>query len=97
VIVEILAQPSRAYRLLGIAHGRGDDAHVDRHRIDATDPHEGALGESAQETGLDLEVHVDDVFEEQRPSVGLLEGAEMYPVAVLRAEQLRRGARVGEA
>ncbi len=83
--------PSRTRCLEVLVRG-GDHAHVDLDRHLAADPVELALGQHAQQAGLQLRRHVADFVEEQRAAVGLLEAAAAQRVgagegALLVAEQ----------
>ena len=53
-----------------IAVGGADDAHVDPLQFAAADPPEAAGLQEAQELGLQAEVHLGDLVEEQRAAVG---------------------------
>ncbi len=55
--------------------GGGDDAHVDLDRVGAADRDHAAGLEHAQQLGLQLERHLGDLVEEQRPLVRGAEGA----------------------
>ena len=60
--------------------GRGQDPDVDRDRLRAADALERHLLEHAQQLGLDLQVDVADLVEEERAAVGLLEPADAVAV-----------------
>ncbi len=61
--------------------GGSDHAHIHMDQFAATDAEEFALGQHAQQAGLQRQRHVADFVEEQRAAVGLLEPAD---VAALR-------------
>ena len=79
-VVQVLAEPAGADQGLEVLVGRRQDPDVDRDRLRAADPLEGHLLEHAEQLGLDLEVDVADLVEEERAAVGLLEPAD--PVAI---------------
>ena len=74
-VVQVFAKPAGADQGLEVLVGRGQDPDVDRDRLRAADPLERHLLEHAQQLGLDLEVDVADLVEEERAAVGLLEPA----------------------
>ena len=75
-IVEVGAKSSGFYLDLEIAIGGGDDPHVDLARAIVTHPLELALLQHPQELRLQLERHLSDLVEEQRPAVGELESSD---------------------
>jgi hypothetical protein len=78
------------------------DAHRDRHRPRAADPHHLALFQHPQQAGLQAEGHLADLVEEQGAAVGRLEqpgvaaAARAGERAFLVAEQLRFQQRLGD-
>ena len=74
-VVQVFAEPAGADQGLEVLVGRGQDPDVDRDRLRAADPLERHLLEHAEQLGLDLEVDVADLVEEERAAVGLLEPA----------------------
>ena len=80
-VQQVLAEETFLHAALEILVGGGDHAHVHLHRQLAADAIELALGQHAQQPGLQLRRHVADLVEEQRAAVGLLEAP---------APQLRR-------
>ena len=74
-VVEILAKRAIADLALEIAVRRRDHPDVDLHRVGPAHALELALLQHAQELDLDLERHVADLVEEQRPAVRQLEAA----------------------
>ena len=93
-VEEILTETPILDQLFQVLVRRGDDAHVDLDRRDATDTIELAIGQHAQQAGLGLGGHVTDLIEEQRAAIGLLEAPAAQrrgagEGALLMAEQLR--------
>ena len=80
---------------------RGDDPRVHADALRPAEPLEAGLLDDAQELGLDLQGHVADLVQEQRPAVGELELAPL-PLhgagesAPLVAEQLAQQQALGE-
>ena len=74
-VVQVLAEPPRLDQGLEVLVGRGHDPDVDADRLRAADALERHLLEHAEQLGLDLQVDVADLVEEQRAAVGLLEPA----------------------
>ena len=74
-VEEVLAEQALAHALLQVLVGGGDHAHVGADRLLAADAVEVAVGEHAQQPGLQLGRHVADLVEEERAAVGLLEAA----------------------
>ena len=89
VIEQIIAK--RAFRdgLREIPPRGCDDANVDLNRLETADAQQRFVFECAQQPRLRVEIHVRDVFQEQRSAVRLLERAERDVAVALRAEQLR--------
>ena len=77
--------------------GGGDEAHVDGHRFGAADAQEGAGVQGAEELGLDAEVHVAHLVEEQGAAGGLLQTPIVDMAVLLAAEQLPGGVDPGDA
>src|SRR5690606_31344723 len=71
-----LAEATLLDRKRKILVRRGDYPHVDADRRLPADAEELALGEHAQQPGLQRRRHVADLVEEQRAAVGLLEPAD---------------------
>src|SRR3989475_895322 len=92
--VEILAERAIPDRDLRAAVGRGDQSKVDGHGLRSAEPAYDALLQHAQELGLEVLRHLDDLVEEQRAVVGFLEQAHLVgggagEGALRVAEQLR--------
>ena len=92
-VEQVLAQLAARDRLVRVAVGRGDDAHVGLLDLGRADAHEGARLEHAQQLDLEVERHLGDLVEEQRAAVGALEEAQMLALgageaALLVAEDL---------
>ena len=68
-VEEVLAEAPRPHLLGRIAVGRADDAHVDRDRPRRADRLDRRGLQEAQELGLQRQVHLADLVEEQRPAV----------------------------
>ena len=79
-VVQVLAKPAGANQGLQVLVGGRQDADVDRDRLRAADALERHLLEHAQQLGLDLEVDVADLVEEERAAVGLFEPAHAVAV-----------------
>ena len=93
-MVEVLAEPPRADRLLEILAGRGDHPGVDRLAARAAEAAHGALLDHLQELGLQSLGHEPDLVEEDRAAVRGLEQAGLGLAgvgerALLEAEELR--------
>ena len=76
-----------------VAVGGGEDAHVHPHRRGAAEPVDLALLQRAQQLGLQPDVHLADLVEQQRAAIGRLELADAArdgagERALLVAEQL---------
>jgi hypothetical protein len=94
-VVQILAEAARADLLAEIAVGRRDDADLHAARLRLTDRAHLAGLERAQERRLGVEGQLADLVEEERASVGRLEGADSVGAragegAALVPEQLRQ-------
>src|SRR5438093_1441245 len=76
-IVEVFAEASLLDRLLEIAVGGRDQAHVDGDRLAAPHPLDLALLHRAQDLRLQREAHVGDLVEEQGTAPGLLEATDL--------------------
>ena len=92
-IEQVFAQLAPGDRLVRIAIGRGEDAHVGLLELGRADAHEGARLEHAQQLDLQVERHLGDLVEEQRAAVGALEEAQVLAIgageaALLVAEDL---------
>ena len=72
---EVLAEQSLAHARLEVLVRRGDDAHVRFQGRVPADAVVVAVGEDAQQAGLQLGRHVADLVEEQRAALGLLEAS----------------------
>src|SRR2546428_121787 len=93
-IVEVLAEAPLLHERLEISVGRREHAHVDADRVGPAHALDRALLEHAQELRLELDRHVADLVEVERPPVGELELAELPLLrvrerAALVAEHLR--------
>src|SRR5579883_609097 len=89
-VEEILAEAARRDFGREIAARRGDDADIDLHAAAAADALEGLLLQDPHDLALRLERHVGHLVEQQRPAMGLLEGADLSRIFAARrgAEQL---------
>ena len=92
-IKQILAQLSVAHRLLDIAVGGREHAHVERYFGSAADPPHPPFLDHAQQLGLQLDLHLGDFVEQQRAAIGDLEASFAAAIgagkrAALVAEQL---------
>src|SRR5207247_143498 len=67
--VEVLAKHAARHRVLEIAVRRGDEPHVDRARLERTDPEHGAIFEHAQELRLERERELGELVEEYGAAV----------------------------
>ena len=76
-IVEVVAELPFLHHLLEVAVRRGDDAHIDMHRLLAAYAVELLLLEHAQQLDLHVLVHLRDLIEEDRAVVRELELAEL--------------------
>ncbi len=72
-VVQILAEAPAGDRVLEIAVGGGDDAHVAGHGHVVADALEHALLQDPQQLHLHGDAHVADLVEEQRAALGDLE------------------------
>ena len=93
-VVEILTERAFAHGLLEIAIARGEHAHVERHGLARAERLDLALLQHAQELGLQAELHLRDLVEQQRAAVRLHELADAAGLraregALLMAEQQR--------
>src|SRR5262249_26837391 len=79
-VIEVLTESAGADQRLEFLVGRRDDPDIDRDRLRAADALEGHLLEHAEQLGLDFEVDVADLVEEERSAVGLFESPD--PVAI---------------
>jgi hypothetical protein len=101
-VIQVFAEAAGAHVVLQVAVGRGDDAHVHRHRPVAAERPELALLQHAQQLDLEGRAGFADFVEEQRAAIGLLEQADAVvdragEGAALVAEQLGFEQRVGQA
>jgi hypothetical protein len=103
-VVQVLAEPPGADQRLEVLVGGRHDPDVDGDRLRAADALEGLPLQDAQQLGLDLEVDVADLVEEQRAAVGLLEppdavavGAGEGPLDVAEQLALQQALRQGRA
>jgi len=69
-VEEILAELAVANGLAKIDVGGGDDAHVHLNLRDSAQVHEAAVLQDAQDFGLGVHAHGDDLVQEERTSVG---------------------------
>ena len=74
-MVEVFAELAVAHSLLQVLVGGGDDADIGLDRGVAADAVEVAVGEHAQQPGLQFGGHVADLVQEQRAAFGLFEAA----------------------
>ena len=93
-VVQILAELPADHQLVQVAMRRGNDAHVDRHRLGAAHRANLIVLQHAQQLDLQPHRHVADLIEQQRAAVGGLEQAFLRAGragegALLVAEQLR--------
>jgi len=100
-MVEILAEPPLADRLLQVRVRRADDPGVGRLGMRAAQPTDGPLLENGQELGLQGVGKEADLVQEDRAEVRGLEEARLRPPGVrerapLVAEQLRLDQRLGD-
>ena len=101
-VVEVLAEQARRdHALLQVAVGRGDDAHVDAHRLVGAQRLDHPLLQHAQQLGLRGHRHLGDLVEQQRAAVRGAEAAvalldRAREGAALVTEQLRLQQRLGE-
>ena len=79
-IVQVFTKPAGTDQGLEVLMGGGQDPHVDRDRLRAADALEGHFLEHAQQLGLNLEVDVADLVQEERAAVGLLEPPDAVAV-----------------
>ena len=75
-VVEILAEPPCRHLAPEVAIRRSDDAHVDRNLVVAADRHDRPLLKHTEEFRLEFELHLPDLVEKNRASVGGPEAAE---------------------
>jgi hypothetical protein len=99
--VQVLAEVALVDLLAQVAVGRRQHPHVDLDRLVAADPLDLALLEDAQQLGLQRDVELADLVEEDRAAVGLLEAAEVLAdrageAALLVAEQRRLDQLLGD-
>src|SRR5579871_3088543 len=78
-VIEVVAKRALANALVEILVGCGDHAHVHLHLLVAADAVEAAVGQNAQQPGLQFRGHVADLVEKKRAALGLLEA----PAALL--------------
>ena len=74
-VLEVGAEAAFADQRVQVLVGGGDDAHVAAQQFAPTDAVELALGQHAQQAGLQRCRHVADLVQEQRAALGLLEAA----------------------
>ncbi len=79
-VVQVFAKPPGSDQGLEVLMGRGQDPDVDRDRLRAADALERHLLQDAEQLGLDFEVDVADLVEEERAAVGLLEPTDAVAV-----------------
>ena len=75
-VIEICAKLFFSHGGFQVAVGRGDDAHVDRHRRAAADAVDGAFLQHPKDLRLCRETQIADFVEEQRALVGGFEFAD---------------------
>ncbi len=72
---QVVAEAPLLHRPIEIAPGRRDDAHVDPDPALAAEPADLAALERAEELGLEREIEIADLVDEQRAAARLLEDA----------------------
>ena len=93
-VIEVFAELPPFHLPHEVLVGGGDDAHVAVDGLVAADPLEGLLLQHAQQLGLQTQVHLTDLVEEDGAAAGLLEAADALLVgagegAFLVAEEFR--------
>ena len=76
-VIEVLAEALPRDGVGEVAVGRGDEAHIGLERAGPAQALELPLLEHPQELGLHHRAHLGDLVEEQRPSGGLLDAADL--------------------
>ena len=100
-VIQVVAETPLAHQRFERAMGGGDHAQVDRRGPGRADRQHLALGQHAQQAGLQGARHVADLVEEQRAAVGLLDqaflalGAGAREAAGQVAEQFALDQRLG--
>ena len=76
-VEQVLAERALAHAALEVDVGGGDQPELHLDRLAAADPLDLALLDGAQQLGLEVELQVADLVEEQRAAVGQLELADL--------------------
>lgn len=74
-VVEVPSETALLHFLLQVAVGRGHEPHVDGARLALPKACDGALLQSTQQIGLQVERHLADLVEAERAAVGVFEPA----------------------
>ena len=75
-VEQVFAERTLAHRIAEIAVRGRDDPQIDLDRLRAADPVDHPLLQGAQQLGLQPDVHLGDLVEQQRAAMGLLELAD---------------------
>ncbi len=103
-VVEIFAKQTILYRLFEIPVAGGDDPHIQRDHLAAAEPLHLFLLQHPQQLGLQPQIHLGDLVEQQSPPLRLLElaGAPLHragkrPLLIAKQGRLQHVLRNGGA
>ena len=87
MIEKVLANLARANEFYEVLARTCDDSDVYGHGFASTDPQKCLVFERAQQARLSIQIHIGDIFKEQRTAVGELQGSKNHSAAFFDTEQ----------